>query len=94
MKELAKQFIGEECIIYTITSNDGSVQGVIKVTPCRTLESCRVFFCLNVCCFAEQEHCSAVLFSMLNLSFSAVGSVPRFCCLPSACNCLSWSGHA
>ena len=30
MKELAKRFIGEECIIYTITSNDGSVQGVIK----------------------------------------------------------------
>ena len=30
MKELAKQFIGEECIIYTITSNDGIVQGVIK----------------------------------------------------------------
>ena len=30
MKELAKQVIGEECIIYTITSNDGSVQGVIK----------------------------------------------------------------
>lgn len=30
MKELAKQFIGEECLIYTITSNDGSVQGVIK----------------------------------------------------------------
>lgn len=30
MKELAKQFIGEECIIYTITSNDSSVQGVIK----------------------------------------------------------------
>lgn len=30
MKELAKQFIGEECIIYTITSNDGSVQGVIR----------------------------------------------------------------
>lgn len=30
MKELAKQFIGEECIIYTITSNDGSVQGIIK----------------------------------------------------------------
>ena len=30
MKELAKQFIGEECIIYTITSNDGSIQGVIK----------------------------------------------------------------
>ena len=29
MKELAKRFIGEECIIYTITSNDGSVQGVI-----------------------------------------------------------------
>ena len=30
MKELAKRFIGEACIIYTITSNDGSVQGVIK----------------------------------------------------------------
>ena len=30
MKELAKRFIGEECIIYTITSNDDSVQGVIK----------------------------------------------------------------
>ena len=30
MKELAKQFIGEECIIYTITSNDGSIQGIIK----------------------------------------------------------------
>ena len=30
MRELAKQFIGEECIIYTITSNDGSVQGVIR----------------------------------------------------------------
>lgn len=30
MKELARQFIGEYCIIYTITSNDGSLQGVIK----------------------------------------------------------------
>ena len=30
MKELAKQFIGEECIIYTIASNDGSIHGVIK----------------------------------------------------------------
>ena len=30
MKELAKRFIGEECIIYTITSNDGSVHGVLK----------------------------------------------------------------
>ena len=30
MKELEKRFIGEACIIYTITSNDGSVQGVIK----------------------------------------------------------------
>ena len=30
MKELAKRFVGEECIVYTITSNDGSVQGVIK----------------------------------------------------------------
>lgn len=30
MKELAKQFIGEECIIYTITSDSGSIQGIIK----------------------------------------------------------------
>lgn len=30
MKELARQFIGEDCIIYTITSNDGSLQGAIK----------------------------------------------------------------
>ena len=30
MKELAKQFIGEECIIYTIASCDGSIQGIIK----------------------------------------------------------------
>lgn len=30
MKELAKQFTGEECIIYTITSNDGTIQGVIR----------------------------------------------------------------
>lgn len=30
MRQFAKQLIGEGCIIYTITSNDGSVQGVIK----------------------------------------------------------------
>ncbi len=31
MKELAQQFIGEACIIYTLASAiDGSVQGVIK----------------------------------------------------------------
>lgn len=30
MKELVKRFIGEECIIYTITSNEGSIQGVIR----------------------------------------------------------------
>lgn len=30
MKELAKQLIGKECIIYTITSNDSSISGVIK----------------------------------------------------------------
>ncbi len=30
MKELAKRFIGEECIIYTITSNEGSIHGVIR----------------------------------------------------------------
>ena len=30
MKELAKQFIGKECIVYTVTSTDSSIQGVIK----------------------------------------------------------------
>lgn len=30
MIELAKQFIGKECIIYTVTSTDSSIQGVIK----------------------------------------------------------------
>ena len=31
MKELAKRFIGEDCIIYTIASSyDGSLHGVIK----------------------------------------------------------------
>lgn len=30
MKELAKQFIGKDCIVYTVTSNDSSIQGVIK----------------------------------------------------------------
>lgn len=30
METLAKQFIGQECVIYTITSNDGSVAGTIK----------------------------------------------------------------
>ena len=30
MEALAKQFTGKECIIYTITSNDGSVQGTIR----------------------------------------------------------------
>ena len=30
MKELAKQFIGKECIVYTITSNDANIQGIIK----------------------------------------------------------------
>lgn len=30
MKELAKRLIGEECIIYTITSDSGSIQGVLK----------------------------------------------------------------
>ena len=30
MKELAKQLVGEECIIYTIASSDASIQGVIK----------------------------------------------------------------
>ena len=30
MKELAKRFIGEDCIIHTIASYDGSLHGVIK----------------------------------------------------------------
>lgn len=30
MKELAKQFIGKDCIVYTVTSYDASIQGVIK----------------------------------------------------------------
>lgn len=30
MKELAKQFIGEECLIYMITSNESIIEGVIK----------------------------------------------------------------
>lgn len=30
MKELAKQLIGLECIVYMITSLDGGIQGVIK----------------------------------------------------------------
>ena len=30
LKELAKRLIGEDCIIYTITSESGSIQGVLK----------------------------------------------------------------
>ena len=30
MKELAKQFIGKECIVYTVTSTDSNIQGIIK----------------------------------------------------------------
>lgn len=30
MKELAKRLIGEECFIYTITSESGSIQGVLQ----------------------------------------------------------------
>ena len=30
MEALAKQFIGRECVIYTITSNDGSIVGTIR----------------------------------------------------------------
>lgn len=29
MKELAKQFIGKECIIYTVTSSGDNIQGII-----------------------------------------------------------------
>ena len=30
MKELAERFIGKDCLIYTIMSNDGSIEGTIK----------------------------------------------------------------
>ncbi len=30
MKELAEQFIGKECIIYTVTGFDSGIQGTIK----------------------------------------------------------------
>lgn len=30
MRELAEQFIGKECIIYTVTSGEGALQGTIK----------------------------------------------------------------
>ena len=30
MKELAKRFIGKECIIYTVTGMDSSIKGTIK----------------------------------------------------------------
>ena len=30
MEELARQCIGKECIIYTVTSTDSSIQGTVK----------------------------------------------------------------
>ena len=30
MKELAKQFIGKECLVYTVTDTMGSIQGTVK----------------------------------------------------------------
>ena len=30
MKELAKQFIGRECLIYTMMSSDSSIRGTVK----------------------------------------------------------------
>ena len=30
MKDLAKQFIGKECIVYTVMSSDSGIQGTIK----------------------------------------------------------------
>lgn len=30
METLAKKFIDKECIIYTITSNEGTIQGIIR----------------------------------------------------------------
>lgn len=29
MEEMAKQFVGQDCIVYTITSNGGEIQGKI-----------------------------------------------------------------
>lgn len=29
-EELARQFVGKECIIYTVTSTDSSIQGTVK----------------------------------------------------------------
>lgn len=30
MKELAEQFIGKDCIVYTVTGSDGTIKGTIK----------------------------------------------------------------
>ena len=30
MKELAQQFIGKECIIYTVTGTDSVIKGIVK----------------------------------------------------------------
>jgi hypothetical protein len=30
MEELAKRFIGKECIIYTVASDSGEIQGTVK----------------------------------------------------------------
>lgn len=29
MEEMAKQFVGQDCIVYTITSNNGEIQGTL-----------------------------------------------------------------
>ena len=30
MTELAKRFIGKECLIYTVTGNEGNIRGTIR----------------------------------------------------------------
>ena len=39
MKELAKQFIGKECIIYTVTGTDPAIKGTIREVDRRRYHS-------------------------------------------------------
>lgn len=37
MEMLAKQFIGKECLVYTVTDTMGSIQGTVKEVPAADL---------------------------------------------------------
>ena len=38
MEEMAKEFVGKDCLIYTITSNGGEIQGkIVSVRDCGIL---------------------------------------------------------